>query len=89
MKKAFGVVTAIRDDKLTLYKKPNMSKSNVEKEDLTKQIESVKEDVPKVKKEAQGKIVKAYKLICIYFVSKSLDSMGKAQTQWDKVVNEI
>ena len=36
----------------------------------------------KAKKEAQGKIVKAYELICAYFV-------GKAWTQWDKVVSEM
>ena len=59
-----------------------MSKSNVEKEDMKKQIKSVKEEVLKAKKEAQGEIVKVYELICIYFV-------GKAQTQWDKVVAEI
>ncbi len=36
----------------------------------------------KGKKEAQCEIVKAYKLICIYFV-------GQAWTQWDKVVAEM
>ena len=59
-----------------------MSKFKQEKEDLQKQIKSVKEDVLKAKKEAQGKIVKAYKLICIYFA-------GKAWTQWDKGVSEM
>ncbi len=37
--KAFGVVTAIRDNKLgPLYKKLNMLKSNMEEEDLKMQI---------------------------------------------------
>jgi hypothetical protein len=83
VEKAFGAVTAIRDDKLgPLYTKLNMSKVNVEKEDSKKQIESVTEDVLKAKKEAQGIIVKTYKLICIYFI-------GKAWTQWDKIVAEM
>jgi hypothetical protein len=39
MKKAFGVVPDIRDNKLgPLYKKLNMSKFNTEKEELKKQI---------------------------------------------------
>jgi hypothetical protein len=46
VEKAFGVVADIRDDKLgPLYKKLNMSKFNAEKEELEKQINSVKEDV--------------------------------------------
>ena len=43
MEKTFGAVTAIRDDKLgPLYKKLNMSKFNSEKEDLKKQIETLR-----------------------------------------------
>ena len=42
VEKAFGAVTAIRDDKLgPLYKKLNMSKVNSEKKDLKKQIETL------------------------------------------------
>ena len=83
LEKAFGVVTAITDNKLgPLYKKLNMSKSNGEKEDLQKQIESIKEEALKAKKEAQGKIVKAYELICVYFVRNDW-------TQWDKFVTEM
>ena len=83
VEKAFGVVPDIRDDKLgPLYKTLKMSKFSAEKEELKKQTDSVKEDVLKVKKEAQGKIVKAYKLNCVYFI-------GKAQTQRDKVVSEM
>ena len=60
IEKAFGAVTAIRDDKpVPLYKKFNMSKVNSEKEDLKKQIETTKEDLLKAKKEARGKIIKA------------------------------
>ena len=55
VEKAFGVVTAIRNNMLgPLYKKLNMSKVNVEKEELKKQIDSVKEDVLKAEREAQG-----------------------------------
>ena len=60
IEKAFGVVTAVRDDKLgPHYKRLNMSKSNAEEEDLKKKIKSVKEEVLKAKKEAQGRIIKA------------------------------
>ena len=83
VEKAFRIVTANRDGKLgPLYQKLNMSKFNVEKDDLKKQIKSGKEDVLKAKKEAQSKIVKAYEQTCIYFV-------GKAWTQWDKVITEM
>ena len=75
--------TSIIDDKLgPLYQKLNMSKVNSEKEDLKKQIKTTKEDLLKAKIEAQGEIVKAYELICVYFVSK-------AWSQWDKVVAEM
>jgi hypothetical protein len=63
---AFGAVTTIKNNKLgPLYKKINTSKVNPEKEDLKKQIKTTKEDLLKAKKEAQGKIVKSYKLVCI------------------------
>jgi hypothetical protein len=65
-----------------LYKKLNTSKSCGEKEDLKKQIKKAKEDVLKAKKEALAEIVKAYELLCIYFI-------GKAWTQWDKVVSKM
>ena len=79
VEKAFGVVTDVSNKIGPLYKKLNMPKFNQEKEDLNKQIESTKEDLLKGKKKALAEIEKAYELFCVYFV-------GKACTQWDKVV---
>ena len=62
--------------------KLNMSKFNAEEEDLKLQIALVKDKMQKARKEALAGIIKAYELICIYFV-------GKAWTQWDKVVQEM
>ena len=59
-----------------------MSKVNVKKEDLRLQITSVKEEMQKVRKEAQAENVKAYELMCVYFV-------GEPWTEWDKVVQEM
>ena len=82
VEKAFGVVTDTRDKLGPLYKKLNMSKFNQEKEDLNKQIKTTEEDLLKAKRGALAEIVKAYELFCVYFV-------GKACTQWDKVVQEM
>jgi hypothetical protein len=83
VEKAFEAVKAISNDKLgPLSKNLNMSKVNSEKKDLKKQIKTLKEDLTKAKKEAQGKIVKAYELICVYFTRE-------AQTKWDKIVSEM
>ena len=82
IEKAFGVVTDTRDKLGPLYKKLNMSKFNQEKEDLNKQIKTTEEDLLKAKRGALAEIVKAYELLCVYFV-------GKACTQWDKVVQEM
>ena len=83
METAFGAVTATKDDKLgTLYKKFNVSKVTAEKDTLKEEIETVKEDFQKAKKETQAEIVKAYELVHIYYI-------GKAWTQWDKVVPEM
>ena len=81
--KAFEVVENIKYDKLgPLLKHLNMSKFNTEKEELKLQITSVKEEVQKARKEAFTEIVKAFELICVYFV-------GNARTQWDKIVSEM
>ncbi len=65
-----------------LYKKLNMSKNPQEKESLKKQIETTEKDLEKAEKKALTEIVKAYELICTYFI-------GKARTHWDKVVQEM
>jgi hypothetical protein len=83
VEEAFRAVTAIKDYKLgPLYKKFNASKVTAEKDTFKGEIETHKEDFQKAKKEAQAEIVKAYELVCVYFV-------GEAQTQWDKVVTEM
>ncbi len=83
VEKAFGAITAIRDDKTgSIYKKFNSPKVTTEKDDLKKQIATLKEELQKAKKEAQAQIVKAYKLVCVYII-------GEAWTQWDKVVTEM
>ena len=79
--KAFKAVVSIKDEKLgPLLKRINMSKVSADKEALKLQIDSVKEEMQKARKEAQMESVKAYELIWVYFV-------GKARTQWDKVVS--
>jgi hypothetical protein len=71
VEEAFGAVIVIKDNKLgPLYKKFNMSKVTAEKDTLKVEIETTKEDFQKAKKEAQAQIVKAYKLVCVYFVGK-------------------
>jgi hypothetical protein len=80
--KAIGVVSDIKNKIGSLHKKLNMSKSQEGKESLKKQIETSKKKLEKAKKAALVEIVKAYELFCRYFV-------GKAHTQWDKVVQEM
>jgi hypothetical protein len=83
VEKAFRAVTAIKDGKLGLiYKKFNASKITAEKDTLKEEIKATKENFQKAKKEAQAQILKAYKLVRLYFV-------GKARTQWDKVITEM
>jgi hypothetical protein len=72
MEMAFGAVTGIKDNKLgPLYKKFNASTVTVEKDILKEEIQTLKEDFQKAKKEAQAKTAKAYELVCIYFVGKA------------------
>ena len=78
MEKVFVVVSDTRDKIGPLQKKLNMSKSNEEKESLKKKIETTEKDLEKAKKTALTE-VKAHELFHVYFV-------GKALTQWDKVV---
>ncbi len=82
VEKVFVVVSDIKGKIEPLRKKLNMSKSRKEKESLTQQIETAEKELENAKKSALTEIVKAYELFCIFFV-------GKARTQWDKVVEEI
>ena len=59
-----------------------MSKSHQEKDNLQKLIDLAEKLLEQAEKNALKEIVKAYELICTYFV-------GKACTQWDKVVQEM
>ncbi len=49
---------------------------------MKEEIDTLKEDFQKAKKEVQAEIVKAYKLVCVYFICK-------AWTQWDKAITEM
>ena len=70
--KAFEAAAELKDEKLgPLLKCLNMSKVNADKEDLKLQITSVKEEMQNARKEALAEIVKAYELICNYFVGKA------------------
>ena len=84
VEKAFGAVTGIKDNKLgPLYKKFNASKDRAEKDTLKEEIKTTREEFQKAKKKAQPQqVVKAYELVCVYFV-------GKAQIWWGKVVTEM
>jgi hypothetical protein len=57
VKKVFVVVSDIKDKIGPLQKKPNMSKSNEEKESLKKKIKTTKKDLEKAKKTALPEIV--------------------------------
>jgi hypothetical protein len=65
-----------------LYKKLNMSKDPQEKEGLKKKLETTEKALKMAEKNTLKEIVKCYELFCTYFV-------GKACTQWDKVVREM
>ena len=79
VEKVFVVASEIEEKIGPLYKNLNMSKSHEEKESLKRKIKTTEKDQEKAKKMALTEIVKAYELFCVYFV-------GKACTQWDKVV---
>ncbi len=72
----------IKEKVRPLYKKLNMSKNSQEKESLKKKIDITEKDLKKADKNTLKEIVKAYELIHTYFI-------GKACTQWDKVVQEM
>ena len=82
VEKVFGVISDISYKLGALYKKLNMANFNQEKDNLNKQIETTKKDLEKAKKVALAEIVKAYELFHVYFI-------GKACTQWDKVIQEM
>jgi hypothetical protein len=79
---AFEAVKEVEDKIGPLQKKLNMSKSQHEKDNLQKLIDQAEKLLEQNEKTALKEIVKAYELICTYFV-------GEACTQWDKVVQEM
>jgi hypothetical protein len=82
MEKAFVTVSEIEEKVGPIHKKINMSKSAQEKEGLKKTLETTKKALEVAEKNALKEVVKCYELFCTYFV-------GKARTQWDKVVQEM
>ncbi len=82
VEKVFAAASEIEMKVGPLYKKLNVSKDPQEKESLKKRIDTTEKDLEKAEKTALIKIVKAYELFCTYFI-------GKAHTQWDKVVQEM
>ncbi len=79
---AFKAVEELEDKIGPLNKKLNMSKSQQEKDNLKKLVEQAKKLLETNQKTALKEVVKAYDLFCTYF-------MGKACTQWNKVVIEM
>ncbi len=82
MEKVFIAASEIEEKVGPLYKKLNMSKSHQEKESLKQKIDTTEKDLEKAENKALTEIVKAYEFFRTYFV-------GKACTQWDKVVQEM
>jgi hypothetical protein len=82
VEKVFGTASDIEGKVGPLYKKLNMSKDPQEKEGLKKRIETTEKTLKVAEKNNLKEIVKAYELFCTYFI-------GKARTQWDKVVQEM
>ena len=82
VEKAFVTVSEIEEKVGPIHKKINLSKSAQEKEGLKKVLQTTKKPLALAEKEALKEVVKCYKLFCTYFI-------GKARTQWDKVVQEM
>ncbi len=82
VEKVFAAALEIEEKVRSFYKNLNMSKNPQEKESLKKQIDATEKLLEQAGKNALKEIVKACELICIYFI-------GKARTQWDKVVQEM
>ncbi len=79
---AFQALREVEDKIGPLNKKINMCKNQQEKEALRKLLKQAEKLVEQNRKTALKEIVKAYELICTYFI-------GKARTQWDKVIIEM
>ena len=82
MEKAFTAVSEIEEKLGPLHKKLNMSESQQEKDNLQKHIDAAEKLLQQAEKNALKEIVKAYELMCTYFVDE-------ARTKWDKVVQEM
>ncbi len=82
MEKAFVTVSEIKEKVRPIHKKINLSKSAQEKEGLKKILETTEKALELAEKNVLKEVVKCYKLFHTYFV-------GKACTQWGKVVQEM
>ena len=68
---AFKAVKELEDKIGPLNKKLNMSKSQQEKDNLKKLIKQAKKLLEQNQKTALKEIIKAYELICTYFIGKA------------------
>jgi hypothetical protein len=82
MEKAFVTVSEIKEKVGPINKKINLSKSAQEKEGLEKTLKTTEKALELLEKNTLKEVVKCYELFCTYFV-------GKARTQWDKVIQEM
>ena len=82
IEKAFVTVSEIKEKVGPIHKKINMSKSAQEKEGLKKTLKTTKKALKVAEKNALKEVVKCYKLFRTYLV-------GKARTQWERVVQEM
>jgi hypothetical protein len=82
VEKAFAAVLGLKEQVGLLHRKLNMSKNHQEKDSLQKHIDATEKLLKQAEKNALKETVKAYELMRTYFV-------GKACTQWDKVVQEM
>ena len=82
IEKAFVTVSEIKEKVGPIHKKINMSKSAQEKEGLRKTLKTTKKALKVAEKNALKEVVKCYKLFRTYLV-------GKARTQWERVVQEM
>ncbi len=81
VKKAFEALVAIRKKMNPQFEFPN-NKIATEKEARKKKFNNLKEALKAKKDIAVAEAQKAYELFCCFVV-------GKAQTQWDRFVNEM
>jgi hypothetical protein len=81
VKEAFAAFVAVRKEMSPLFEFP-ADEITTKKEARKKKLNNLKEALKAKKDITVGEAQKAYKLFCCFVV-------GKAQTQWDRIVNEM